>query len=344
MKFRMALAALAATMIALALAGCGGGGGGGGGIPSASVPFERSVTEGVKAVDIVENVAAGQVGGMGVGMDVSSQPDGFRDIGSLMENEAQYPCQGRGIGEKKPSSSLAVQGLAIYLAKHFGKQTRTVEEIDETYDGWHWAGSSTYTDTSLHMSVTGTKSGVGSVSLNANGNGSDISASVEAAFTVSIARDDGKLFTSQGSAVVNLTQTTARFTSTSVTHLDGVVVGSSELAGSATFGLNATYIEFTISGQESIVSEDGYWVNIAYNSWKITANADDVSNGEAYGFPASGTITFAASDGFSGTLTLNLDGAWTGVIRNKAGVQVATTTGVSFWTVDYGGVTTDVYF
>ena len=341
MKFRMAMAALAATMIALALTGCGGGGGGD--IPSASVPFERDVADGVKAVDIVEDVAQGSVGGMGMGLDLSSLSGELEYIGAEMEYAAEDPYQGqtRGIGEKKPSSSLAIEGLVIYLAQHRGKQTRT--PIDETTDdGWHWVGN--ITDTTA--SVTGTKSDVGSISMNMSFSGSSSTVSVQASYTASITRSsDGKLFTEQGSMVMNITETALSFTVTSTDKLAGVVVSSSELVGSATFDMDASSFEMTINGHESIVAEDGYWVNIAYNSWKITASGDDLwETGGAYGSPASGTMTFTASDGFSGTLTLSEDGTWTGVVLNSEGVQVATITGASYWTVDIGGDTTDVYF
>lgn len=311
--------------------GCGGGGGGG--IPSASKAFTRpELTASQRAHDVLTNTGLSDMGAASPIYWIYNMSDVYEYLGSYTESYAEEPFTGRGAMRKRGSLLELIQ-VSQYLKKH---HTMTREPIDETSsDGWHWVGSDSSSDTSGTLTLTGTK-GANTVKLTASGSGNEVAWTSDLTWS-------GKISTSKG--VCKLTVTYHQFESdaalnfsvTACTTLADNIASSMSYSGTAIPNEDGDYYNtfvLTVNGKESIIAQDGYWVNTTFSDWKLLTDIMYYYGSSDF---MSGTIAFTASDGFHGSLSLS-NGEWTGQVFDTANTKVADITGEVYdfkWSVDY---------
>lgn len=318
MRGRLILCGSIAVLLVGFLSGCGGGGGRKPQEMATGDYTRAGVTEEDQAFDLVQAAVKRSWGGGYQGL-TGTASNWMVSIAPSMESCALDPLY------RAPSAISEVSFSAFRLAhRSANKPTRSRSydqfPVDEDGDGgWHWTGSKgddCYGHDNI-FSLVGTKPSVGTITITSSATGEYDSSKTTT--SISITRPDGKLYEEESES--HYREDT--WSTSLCRKLDGKVIDSAYISGSFHQQNNNDYpFVDSWSGRESIVAEDGYWVNVHYDNWQMESSPIPEE------MRPSGTMTFVGSDGFSGTIKLAKTGAYTGEVKNAAGVKVADIAGM----------------
>jgi len=305
----------------------------------ADAPYTRpSLDAEERAEDLALNAGAASVGNLDRVPAITSTDDVTDYFGADVESIVNDPYPGRSDRMNRGVSLLGLAHVGRFLMSY--RPGRATESIDETSpDGWRWTGQYTYSETALdsNMRLVGEKSGVGTVNVTASIVSSLASIDVKLDVTGSFTDADGKRILLTEKGVIGGSLSGISFSLKHYLTRDNLVTASAEIIGTGSLPDIGSNFVLNASGRESVVSEDGYWVNLVYSNWTIEFIGDPLTEDlEGLDVLASGVVTMVASDGYTGRLQLS-DDLWNGWIKDKSGTTLAVITGNAdewFWTID----------